>query len=53
MTDEKQLMKEVVSDFVAGRKAVDIARMVTTATGEQPYSDNSTCVMAFLDGVRS
>lgn len=53
VTDEKQLMTEVVSDFVAGRRATDIARMVTTATGEQPHSDNCTCVIAFLDGVKA
>ncbi|EED15171.1 Protein phosphatase 2C, putative [Talaromyces stipitatus ATCC 10500] len=53
VTDEKQLMTEVMSDFVAGRRARDIAKMVTTATGEQPHSDNSTCVIAFLDGVRA
>ena len=53
VTDEKELMKEVVSDSVAGSKATDIARMVTTATGDQPHSDNSTCVIAFLDGVKA
>uniref|UniRef100_A0A093V7U2 Protein phosphatase 2C like 2 n=1 Tax=Talaromyces marneffei PM1 TaxID=1077442 RepID=A0A093V7U2_TALMA len=53
VTDEKALMKEVVSDFVVGRRATDIARMVTKATGEQPQSDNCTCVIAFLDGVKA
>lgn len=53
VTDEKQLMNEVVSDFVVGRRATDIVRMVTIATGEQPQSDNSTCVIAFLDGVKA
>lgn len=53
ITDEEALIKEVVSNFVAGRKATDIARMVTTATGELPHSDNCTCVIAFLDGVEA
>lgn len=53
VVDEEQLMLEVVRDFKEGRRAADIAKMVTKATSEQPQSDNATCVIAFFDGVKS
>lgn len=51
--DEKKLVEEVVREFTIGHRAINIAKRITKATGDQPQSDNCTCVIAFFDGIKS
>ncbi|KAL1966610.1 hypothetical protein VTN77DRAFT_4021 [Rasamsonia byssochlamydoides] len=53
ITDDKLLMDHVMKEFMRGQRATDIAKQVTSLTAGRPESDNSTCVLAFLDGINS
>jgi serine/threonine protein phosphatase PrpC len=53
LTDEKRLMEHAMKEFMAGKRATDIAKQITTLTTGRPESDNSTCVIAFFDGINT
>ncbi|KAJ9223498.1 hypothetical protein DTO271D3_1579 [Paecilomyces variotii] len=52
-TDEKALLEHVMRSSSAGERARDIAQEIVNVTAARYGSDNSTCIVALLDGTKT
>lgn len=52
-TDDAGLIRHVMKSSMRGMRARDIAQDVATKAASHPRSDNTSCIVAMIDGRRS
>ncbi|KAL1884599.1 hypothetical protein Plec18167_002189 [Paecilomyces lecythidis] len=52
-TDEKALVAHIMKSSSSGERAKDIAQSIVNTTAARVGSDNSTCIVALMDGTKT